>query len=71
MILHTLDERLSKGYIKMQGNHENVEEINIESLNHDYSSLQHPHHQGFNAVLRNYFIPNINMRKLVGKDPIT
>jgi hypothetical protein len=44
MILHTLDERLPKGDIKMQGNHENVEEINIESHNHDYSSLQDPHH---------------------------
>jgi hypothetical protein len=40
MILHTLDERFPKGDIKMQGNHENVENINIESHNHDYSSLQ-------------------------------
>jgi hypothetical protein len=31
MILHALDERLPKGDIKLQGNHENVEEINIES----------------------------------------
>jgi hypothetical protein len=31
MILHSLDERLPKGYIKMQGNRENVEEIKIES----------------------------------------
>jgi hypothetical protein len=44
LILHTLDERLPKGYIKLKGNHENVEEIKIESQNHDYSSLQDPHH---------------------------
>jgi hypothetical protein len=71
MILHALDERLPKGDIKMQGNHENVEEIKIESQNHDYSSLQDPHHQGFNVAPRNYFIPKIDMRKFDGKDPIT
>jgi hypothetical protein len=31
MFLHTLKERLPKGYKKMQGNHENIEEIKIES----------------------------------------
>ena len=31
-------------------------------------SLQH---HGFNSGLRNYFIPNIEMRKFDGKDPIT
>jgi hypothetical protein len=31
MILHALDERLPIGDIKMQGNHENVVEIKIES----------------------------------------
>jgi hypothetical protein len=44
MILHDLYERLPKGDIKMKGKHENVEEIKIESQNHDYSSLQNPHH---------------------------
>jgi hypothetical protein len=46
MILHALDERIHKGDIKMKGNHENVEEINIKPHNHDYSSLQDPHHRG-------------------------
>jgi hypothetical protein len=71
MILHALDESLPKGEIKLQGNHENAEEINIESYNHDYSSLQDPHHQSFNAAPRNYFIPNIDMRKFDGKYLIT
>jgi hypothetical protein len=70
-ILHTMDERFPKGDIKTQGNHENVEEIKIESQNHDYSSLQDPHHRGFNAAPRNYLIPKIDMRKFDGKDPIT
>jgi len=35
-ILNTMDERFPKGDIKTQGKHENVEEINIESQNHDY-----------------------------------
>jgi hypothetical protein len=39
IFLHTLDERLPKGDIKTQGNHENMEEINIESHNHDYYHL--------------------------------
>jgi hypothetical protein len=34
-----------------------LESTNIESQNHDYSSLQDPHHQGFNATPRNCFIP--------------
>jgi hypothetical protein len=71
IILHTLNERLPKGDIKMKGNHENVEEINIESQNHDYSSLQDPYHQGLNVAPRNYFITKINMRKIHGKDSIT
>ena len=70
MILHALYERLPIGDIKMQGNHENIEEINIESQNHDYSSLQDPHHQGFKSTPRNYFVPKIDMRKFDGKDPI-
>jgi hypothetical protein len=48
-----------------------MENINIESQNHDYSSLQDPHHQGFNSTPRNYLIPKIDMRKFDGKDPIT
>jgi hypothetical protein len=44
MLLHTLDERLPKGDNKMQEKHENVEEIKIESHNHDYSSLKDPYH---------------------------
>jgi hypothetical protein len=70
MILHTLYERIPKGDIKMQGNYENVEEINIESQNNDYS-LQDPHHQGFNATPMNYFIPKIDMMKFYDKYPIT
>jgi hypothetical protein len=53
MILHALDERLPIGNIKMQGNHENVEEEKIESQDHDYSLLQDPHHQGFKLAPRN------------------
>jgi hypothetical protein len=49
----------------------NVENINIESQNHDYSSLQDAYHQGFNFAPRNYLISNIDMRKFDGKDPIT
>jgi len=49
LILHALDERLPEGDIKMHGNHENVREINIESVNHDYSSLKDPHYRGFNV----------------------
>jgi hypothetical protein len=36
MILHALDERVPKGDIKVQGNHENIEEIRIESQNHNH-----------------------------------
>jgi hypothetical protein len=71
VILHALDERLLIRDIKMQCNRENIEEINIESQNHDYSLLQDPHHQGFKLASRNYFIPKIDMRKFDGKDPIT
>jgi hypothetical protein len=39
IFLHILDERVSNVNNKMQGNNENVEEINIESQNHDYSLL--------------------------------
>jgi hypothetical protein len=45
----------------------------LESTNnefHNYSSLQYLHHQGFKSTPRNYFIPNIDMRKFDGKDPI-
>jgi len=44
IFLHNLGERIPKGDIKTQGNHENVEEINIESQNHDYVSSPNPHH---------------------------
>jgi flagellar biosynthesis chaperone FliJ len=44
MFLHTLDERVHKGDNKMEGSHENVEKINIEFQNHDYSSRPYPHH---------------------------
>jgi hypothetical protein len=71
MILHSLHERLPIGYIKMQGNHESIEEINIDSQNHDYSLLQDPYNQGFKSTPMNYFIPNIDMRKFGGKDSIT
>jgi len=70
-ILYTMDEKFPKGDIKTQGNHENVEEIKIEFHNHDYSSLQDPHHHGFNLAPQNYLIPKIDMRKFDGKDPIT
>jgi len=40
----TLDERVHKGDNKMEGSHENVEKINIEFQNHDYSSRPYPHH---------------------------
>ena len=71
MILYSLDDRIPIRDFKMKGNHENIEEIKIESQNHDYSSLQNPHHQGFNVAPRNYFIPKIDMRKFDGKDTIT
>jgi hypothetical protein len=48
-----------------------VENINIEFHNDDYSSLEYPHHEGFNSAPRNYLIPKIDMRKFDGKDPIT
>lgn len=44
MFLQSPYERLHKGYIKMQENNENVEEIKIEPQNCDYSSIQNPHH---------------------------
>jgi hypothetical protein len=71
MILHTINGILPKGDIKMQGNIENVEEIKIESQNHDYLALQDPHHLGFNAEPMKLFIPKIDMRKFDGKHPIT
>jgi hypothetical protein len=46
ILLHTLDERFPQGDIRTQGNHVNVEEINIEPQNHDYSSPPDPHHRG-------------------------
>ena len=70
MFLQTLNESFVEGDIKMQEIHENVKEINIESQNHDHSSLQGIHHGGFDMAPRNYLIPNIDMRKFDGKDPI-
>jgi len=71
LLLHTLQEKLLKVDIKMQGYHENMEEINVESQNHDFSSPQDPHHKRFNEILSNYFILKINMIKFDGKDVIT
>jgi hypothetical protein len=71
ILLCTLDERFSQGDIRMQGNHLNVEEINIEPQNHDYSSPPDSHHWGFHFTPRNYLIPKIKMRKFDGKDIIT
>jgi hypothetical protein len=71
MILHDIDERLPKEDIKVHRNHENVDEIKMESHNHDFSSLQDPHHQCFIVAPRIYFIPKICTRKLDGKYPIT
>jgi hypothetical protein len=48
----------------------NVENMKIESHNHDYSSLQYPHNYGFNSMPRNYLIPKIDMRKFDVKYPI-
>jgi hypothetical protein len=50
MIIDTLDQIFPKGYTKTQGNHENMEDINIESQNHDYSPLQDPNHQGLTST---------------------
>ena len=44
-----------------------LESRNLESSKVD-DSLQH---HGFNSGPRNYFIQNIDMRNLYGKDPIT
>jgi hypothetical protein len=71
MILHTLNERFSKEDIWMQGNHENVDNIKIESQKHDYSSLQDLHHREFNSAPKNYLILNIDMRKFDGREPLT
>jgi hypothetical protein len=71
MFLHALYERIPIGDITMQGNHENIYEINIESQNHDYSLLQDLHHRGFNSTPRDYLISKIYMIKLDGKVPIT
>jgi hypothetical protein len=67
----TLYERFPQGDIRTQGNHVDVEQIKIEPQNHDYSSPPDPHHWGFHSAPRNYLIPNIDMRKFDGKDPIT
>jgi hypothetical protein len=48
-----------------------LENMKIESQNHDHSSLQDPSSLGFNSGPRNYLIPNIDMRKFYGKYPIT
>jgi hypothetical protein len=70
MILHIADERLPKGDIKTQENHENVEIVKTEFQNHQYSSLKDTHHQGFNLAPRKYLIPNIDTRKFDVKDHI-
>jgi hypothetical protein len=49
----------------------NVENMNIESHDHDYSSLQDLHHQGLNSTPGKDLIPKIYMRKFDGKYPIT
>jgi hypothetical protein len=69
--LRTLYEIFSQAYIRTQGNNVNVEEINIEPQNHDYSSPSNLHHRGFHSTPRNYLIPKININKFDGKDPIT
>jgi hypothetical protein len=46
-----------------------LENMKIESQNHDHSSLQDPHHRGSTWDQRNYLIPKIDMRKFDGKDP--
>lgn len=71
ILLHTLNEKLNKGYINMQGNCKIVNKINIESQNHDYSSSLNLHHQRFNSTQRNDLIPKIDIRKAYGKDTIT
>jgi hypothetical protein len=43
----------------------------FESSTLDHSSLQDPHHRGFNSVPMNYFIANTDMRKLDGNDSLT
>jgi hypothetical protein len=48
-----------------------LESTNIESQNHDHSSLQDPHHQVFKSTPRNYFIPKIDMRKVESKNMAT
>jgi hypothetical protein len=85
IFLH-LDERLPKGdtgNIENKDNNivepqlhmgnilKNVENMSMDSHNHDYSSLKGPYHRGFNSTPRNYFIPKIDTRKFDGKNPIT
>ena len=41
------------------------------SLTLDHSSLRNPHNHEINLGLWNYLIPNIDMRKCEGNDPIT
>jgi hypothetical protein len=67
ILLCTLNEIFPKGEIRTQGNHVNVEEINIKPLNHDYSSPIDLHHRGFHSTPRDYLIPKIDMHKFDGK----
>jgi hypothetical protein len=71
ILLQMLDERVLKGDIKPQGNHENVEEIKIELQIHEYLLSPDPHHQGFDVAPRNYLIPKIDMRNFDGEYPVT
>jgi hypothetical protein len=44
-----------------------LENMKFESQNHDHSSVQDPHHLGFNSKPRNHLIPIIDMRKFDGQ----
>ena len=80
-------QRIPERDMKIQENYENKENNGVETQSHvgsvlsqlestntesqNHSSLQDPHHRGFNVAPRNYFIPKIDMRKFDGKDHIT
>jgi len=49
-----------------------LESTNLESQNHNHEfSIQYPKHHGFNLAPRNYYIPNIDMRKFNGNNLVT
>jgi hypothetical protein len=50
ILLCTLDDMFSQGDIRTQLNQVNVEEINIEPQNHDYSSPSDPHNSAFHLA---------------------